>query len=150
MSEILNKLTEFVERLKELMFERNITPKELANKLEIDYSNVMRYFRKEILPNYKSFLKMLYFFECTADYLLCLEDYNVKRERKVAPPFSERLKNMLKEKQMTKYRLTELTGYSYYIVNAWLSGRVSPYLDNLIKLAEVFNCTVEYLIFGEE
>ena len=35
---------------------------------------------------------------------------------------------------------------SYDNFNKWLKGVTSPYMDNLLKLSQAFDCSVDYLI----
>lgn len=50
----------------------------------------------------------------------------------------ERLKELMSDH--------DLTGFSYDNFNKWLKGITSPYIDNLIRLAEAFDCSVDYLL----
>ena len=62
---------------------------------------------------------------------------------------SDRLMELMKEKGMTKYRLSKTAGCSATTVANWLGGaEISP--SYLKKLSEIFDVSVDYLMgFGE-
>lgn len=61
--------------------------------------------------------------------------------------FSHRLRELLKEYNMTYNKLAKELNFSgsaqiYY----WLQGMNNPNLENLIKIADYYNCSLDYLI----
>ena len=142
--EILSKLPE---RLKELMFERNLNASALANILSVKPSTISRYLNGSSLPSFSYFVKLLEEFDCSADFLIGLVDH--VSESVVfhpVPPFCERFRALMKERGMSQYALHYKTGFSYDNFNKWLKGITSPFVDNLVKLAKAFDCSVDYLI----
>ena len=61
-------------------------------------------------------------------------------------PFSERLRAMLKERNLTQAKLIEDLEISSAVPFKWLSGKNSPSIESLIRLAKYFDCSVDYLI----
>lgn len=51
--------------------------------------------------------------------------------------------------QMTQAQLAELMHVSEKLVSDWEYNRVEPSIENLEKLSELFNCTVDYLLTGK-
>ena len=70
--DILSKLPE---RLKELMFDKGINAPALAKALEIKSNTVTRYLQGVSLPKFEIFVKLIDYFNCSADFLLGLADY---------------------------------------------------------------------------
>lgn len=141
---ILSKLPE---RLSELMKENNLTPILLANKIGINRNSITRYLSGSHLPTFPVFVKLIETFHCSADFLLGLTEYpptNVVFHS--IPPFSQRFRELLNSYNMSQYALHKKTNFSYDNFNKWLKGSTSPYVDNLIKLAQAFDCSVDYLI----
>lgn len=64
--------------------------------------------------------------------------------------FAERLKEKAKEKGMKQEELSEKLGVSRCMVPNWMTGRNKPMLGKIEKLAEVLECTVEFLLYGKE
>ncbi len=142
--EILSKLPE---RLKELMFENQITPLDLANKIGVNRTTITRYLAGIRLPSFSCFVKLLEEFDCSADFLIGLVDHvSESIVFHPVPPFCERFRALMKERGMSQYALHYKTGFSYDNFNKWLKGITSPFVDNLVKLAKAFDCSVDYLI----
>ena len=139
-------LSKVQERIKELMAERNFNVTKLSKELAVNPSTVSRYVRGISLPTYGQFVKLLEIFNCSADYLLGLTDVDVMDTWSEVPPFSTRFRALLDKYQLSQYALHKKTGFSYDNFNKWLKGIRSPYLDNLVKLAQAFDCSVDYLI----
>ena len=140
-------LSKFPDRLQELMIQQNMKAVDLARKMNTSPSTIGRYLRGERLPSFSHFVELLEQFDCSADFLVGLVDYppeNV-RYRKV-PPFAERFRFLLSEYKMSQYALHKKTKLSYDNFNRWLKGETSPFLDNLWKLSQAFDCSIDYLI----
>lgn len=63
--------------------------------------------------------------------------------------FSERLKTLRKEKKLTQKELAEQIGISQKSYSHWESGKNEPSLENLIKLADLLEVSLDWL-FGRE
>lgn len=60
---------------------------------------------------------------------------------------SKRLEEMISSSDKSVKEVATLLGYkSESIVYQWLSGYVEPQMDTLIKLADIFECSIDYLI----
>ncbi|HBF86055.1 MAG TPA: transcriptional regulator [Clostridiales bacterium] len=57
-----------------------------------------------------------------------------------------RLKDLRKEEGLTQKALAEKIGYAAHNVGDWERGKAEPSISDLIKLADVFGCSVDYLI----
>lgn len=60
--------------------------------------------------------------------------------------FKDRIKSLRREKSMTQSQIAALLGKSEGAVRAWEIDRSKPDVDTLIKLAEYFNCSTDYLL----
>ena len=142
--DILSKLPD---RLQELMLQRDINASGLAEKIGVESSTICRYLNGERLPSFSYFVKLLEEFDCSADFLIGLVEYPAQDVKFLSvPPFSVRFRYLLTERKMSQYMLHKKTNLSYDNFNKWLKGKSSPFLDNLLKLAEAFDCSVDYLI----
>lgn len=63
--------------------------------------------------------------------------------------FSERLDNLLAVKKISGRKLAEQIGVTTGTISAWKNGSY-PSADKAVKIAEIFNTTVEYLVNGSE
>lgn len=140
-------LSNFGERLKELMQEREINAPELANQLGTDRTNITRYLRGERAPLYGNFIKMLNYFQCSADYLLGLKEYPAHGDFCVdLPVFGERLREVMGACGFTQYKLVKTGKISRAELFGWLSDRKLPGIESLAKLAAIMGCSVDYLL----
>ena len=140
-------LSKVQERIKELLAERGMNVTKLATALGVNPSTVSRYVRGVSLPTYGQFVKLLEIFNCSADYLLGITDVDVVDGTwREVPTFDVRFRALLQEYNLSQYALHKKTGFSYDNFNKWLKGIRSPYLDNLVRLAKAFECSVDYLI----
>lgn len=61
---------------------------------------------------------------------------------------AEMLKMLMKEKNLTMKELGELVGKSESSVSYWLSGKITPRIGVIQKLADYFQLTTDELIYG--
>lgn len=128
------------------MEERGINQSDLAVATNIERSNISEFLSDKHAPSFENFIALLYFFECSADYLLGLTDIPTEEPLHPIPPFGERLRAILKERKLTQAKLIKDLRLSSSVPYKWLSGKDKPSIDSLIRLAEYFECTVDYLI----
>ena len=64
--------------------------------------------------------------------------------------FSQKLQVIRKNKGLTQEKLAGKLDVSRQTVARWESGYVYPDISNLIKISELFNVTVDYLVKDQE
>ncbi|MBQ8394052.1 MAG: helix-turn-helix transcriptional regulator [Clostridia bacterium] len=133
-------------RLQEYMREQELTQVDLAKATGINRPNISEFLSGKHTPSYESFVTLLYYFECSADYLLGLTDIHTEEPLHPVPPFQERLRAMLKERKITQARLIKELPVSSSVLYKWLAGINQPSTDTLLRLASYFDCSVDYLI----
>lgn len=60
--------------------------------------------------------------------------------------FSERLKELRKKNNLTQQELADKVGTNRVNVTKWETGRTEPTLESIIKLAHIFEISVDYLL----
>ena len=60
--------------------------------------------------------------------------------------FSENLKIIRNEKQLTQEKLAELLNVSRQAISKWESGQGYPEIDKLVKLSEIFEVSLDELM----
>lgn len=144
----MERIFVFSERLKDFFEERDIKSEAFSKILNISGSTVRSWCEGRFLPSLFNAVRMANFFNSTVDYLLGLEEdfFEVKpRGEKIC--FYERLRMVMKEKQITRYRLTKETQIKDSHLNNWKNG-CAPRMESLIELAEYFKISIEYLLWG--
>lgn len=64
--------------------------------------------------------------------------------------FSERLKKLRKQAQLTQVDVAEKLGISQPAYASWERGVKKPTQENLVKIAQVLNVSVDYLVGNSE
>lgn len=62
--------------------------------------------------------------------------------------FAKNLKQLMKEERLRQQQLAWKLHISQSIVSDWINEHKEPTLTNLIKLAELFNTTIDDLVDG--
>lgn len=64
--------------------------------------------------------------------------------------FSERLKNLRKQANFTQVEVAEKLGISQPAYASWERGVKKPTQENLVKIAQILNVSVDYLVGNSE
>lgn len=63
-------------------------------------------------------------------------------------PLSEQLQELRKKNSDSQEQLAEKLGVSRQAVSKWESGQGSPDLNNIIKISEVYQVSIDYIVKG--
>lgn len=147
--DFMEVMSKFVERLDELMFDHHITVPELAEALGIYDSTIYNYNRESRHPKIEVLIRMANYFQCSIDFLLGLEAENTAKTFKKCPPFNEQLKFLLEYFHTNKHRVCVEVPITHSVIYAWQSGQSFPALDYVLKLANYFGCSVDFILGRE-
>ena len=136
----------FAESLSELLLLNNITPSTLAKTLGCGKGTISRYQSGQKEPSLAMLLRMADYFQCSTDYLLGLETELYTRVFKPCPTFQERLPVFCKELKITKYQIEHKAKIAQSAMYKWQNGTSEPSVDSLIKIAEAFGCSVDFIL----
>ncbi len=64
--------------------------------------------------------------------------------------FSERLRELRLEKDLSQLKLGKELGYTQAAIGKWEAGTRSPNIDSLIEIARFFRVSVDYLLGLED
>lgn len=139
-------LSNFVESLSELISQSNLSVKEFAEQLGCEKATIYRYLRGIKMPSVEMTVKMADFFACSTDYLLGLETDKYPRRFKPCPSFQEQLPILCEKLKTNKYQIQKKTGIAESAIYNWQNGNSSPNIDTIIKIANAFGCSVDFVI----
>jgi transcriptional regulator with XRE-family HTH domain len=139
----------FAERLSELLFEKELNAPALAKILGCGQNTINRYLSGNNTPSVNMLLRLADYFQCSSDFLLGLEAENYAHSFNPCPPFRERLPFLCRRFGRTKYALQKGTGIPESAIYNWQRGDSTPSLDNVVKIAEFFDCTVDFVLGRE-
>ena len=141
---ILSKLPE---RLKILMVDRGVNAPKLAKTLGIGSNTITRYLQGVGTPNFEIFIKLVEYFNCSADFLLGVEAQPFYTKNFLPlPEFAQHFREVMAECNITQYALHKKTGISWNNFHKWLKGERLPYANSLLKLASAMGCSVDVLL----
>lgn len=139
-------LSNFVESLSELISQSNLSVKEFAEQLGCEKATIYRYLRGIKMPSVEMTVKMADFFACSTDYLLGLETDKYPRRFRPCPSFQEQLPILCEKLKTNKYQIQKKTGIAESAIYNWQNGNSSPNIDTIIKIANAFGCSVDFVI----
>lgn len=141
----MDYIDNFIEILSELMQEKDINAKQLANAIGISNTSVSKWLSKKKTVSLKHILLLCNYFNCSIDYLIGRSNNFLPYTPKNVIPFSKQLKQIFLHKGITRYRFIKETRFTEGHIYKWDKGAV-PQLSTLIELADIFDCSVDYLI----
>lgn len=145
----MNILSNLADTLNEIMDLRGLTKMALAEGSGVPVSCISQYAHKNQAPYIGSIVKIADFLHCSIDYLLGKTDDGSEKIFKRCPPFSERLEALRKEKKLPSNKIYDHDGISKSSYYEWRRGESLPTLENLVSLAKIFDCSVDYVLGRE-
>lgn len=137
------------ETLQELMLDNGLDNKTLANRIGISPSRITDYVRNDKLPTVNNLILLADYFGCSTDFLLGRTYENPKKEFSASMQISEKIDYLIKKLNTSVIRVSDEAHVTKSRLYDWLNGTRQPSLDNLIKLANYFACSVDYLLGRE-
>ena len=139
-------LSKFAENLSALMFEHNLNAPALGKILKTDRTNITRYLRAERLPLFNGFVAIIEYFNVSADVLLGRKEYLEEQEFFPVQPFGTTLRRIMKETNTSQYRIEKDLHVSGGTMYNWLTNKSLPTIENLDKLADYMDVSIDYLL----
>ena len=139
-------LSKFAENLLSLMEEKQLNAPALGKLLNTDRTNITRYLRGERLPLYPVFIKLIEFFNISADVLLGRTDYSDVQTFSPIQPFGTTLRRILEETKTSQYRIIKDLHISQATMYYWLLNDRLPTVDHLDQLADYLEVPIDYLL----
>ena len=145
----MNILSNLSDTLNEILTIRGLTKSALAEGSGIPVSCISQYVNGKQAPYLDSLIKLADYLHCSIDYLLGRTDDCSEKTYKSCPPFAERLEALRKEKKLPSNKIYDREGISKSSYYEWRRGASLPTLENLVSLAKVFDCSVDYILGRE-
>ena len=144
-------LKNFSDRLRDLMFDHNLSAKKLSENLDHNIHDIYHWKsgKGKFMPSVANIIKLADYFRCSIGFLLGLEEENHLPDPKRTPPFSQRFRFAVESNGYSLYKLgvaTQMGTAQYY---AWIHGQSKPSIYSLINIASVLGCSIDYLLGRE-
>lgn len=147
-------MEKFHEKLKVLRKKKGLTQKDVADLVHVDRVRITNWENGKREPNFENLSMLACIFDVSIDFLLSeyleisKEAYlKLKEEKKNL--FSVRLKELRLKKGLTQTELGEKVGVKQNTFTNWENGKREPSFENLVKLADLFDVSLDWL-FGRE
>lgn len=141
-------MNNFVEHIKNYCLENNLSLKQLAKLVKIQDSLLYKYVNGMSIPTINNLVKLSNFFGCSLNYLVGLDE-NPKLEKLCKSykkkEFFNRYVNLLKKNNTSHYNVSKELNFAMSSFGTWKKGSI-PYLNTLIKIAQHFGVSIDYLI----
>ena len=143
-------LSKFAETLNELIFDNGeMNNKKFAAAVGLPEPTVLRYRQGKHTPNLKNLIIIADYFKCPIDFLIGREPETAGYSVKPCPPFSEQIVYLVKSLGISYkdfYTKAKIPASTFF---EWKNGSALPNLYSVIKLADEFNCRVDYILGRE-
>ncbi len=135
----------FGERLKEALQKNDISRAQFAAEMGMSLSLLYKYLRGDCTPSLPKVTAIADRLNCSLQWLSGMTDKEKLPKRTADVPFSERFRELLAKKHITRYRVIKDTGISKQSVDGWFCGTRNPSFEHMQTIAKYFGCTVDYL-----
>ena len=139
-------LSNFAERLNELMIEQDLTQSKLAESINVEPSTISRYLSKQNIPEIDVLIHIADYFNCSVDFLIGKTENVSHMTYSQCPPFSIQFKKLIKHFGVSRYKFQKTTNIAKSIMYYWETGTNQPSIENLIKIADKYNCSLDFIL----
>ncbi len=135
----------FVEVLKDLMIEKEISIKELSAETGIKLGSIYFYFKNETLPDINCAIKLSEYFGCSINYLLGLDEKKDFVPKITNKTFIKIYEELLSQNNETNYKVCQKLDINRNSIYHWRKGK-TPKMVNLIEMAKYFDVSIDFLL----
>lgn len=122
----------FGEKLRELREERNLSQKELGDKMGgITQQTIAQYEKKETVPKFETVSKIANALEINPNIFYSDFSQSVADD---SEEIGERIKELRKSKKVSQKELAQKTGLSIGSIQGYEQGRYNPKLEAIVKI----------------
>lgn len=150
--------------MRELRLENGLRQKDVAEKIGVCTASYGFYENWINKPDPETLVKLANLYNVSVDYLLGLTDdfgtrsaapmsdtYSTEEQQvSVDTNFSLKLKELRQEKELTQIDIAKGINTSQRNISRWENGENEPTSSFVVKLAEYFNVTTDYLLGLED
>ena len=140
-------MIKFSQRLEELKKEYKISNTEIAKILNLSSVNrIYPWLNGENMPSTKYLISLADYFDCSIEFLLGRTDNVSEKSFKSVSSFNSRLSEIMKKNNIRKIDMINNKICRPGNFHVWYKNKSIPQIDTIVKLADYFNVTVDYLL----
>ena len=133
----------FIDILKEYLETHDLSMNTFAQNVGVEQTAVGYWLIGKNFPSLESVIRVADYLDCAIDYLFGLTQNPAYPKASVRTSLTHRLKELLKP---NKNQVALCTGIHPSLLSKWERGICTPKIESLIKLANYFNCSLDYLV----
>ncbi len=134
------------ENIKELALSQDLNQKQLAEAIGIDATLLSDTINHNNMLTIEHLIKVCQYFNVSLDYVLGRTDTYSPFGKHSPMPFSEIYKKIKTSFNTNKNRIFIATGIRPANIDRWIKNINKPSTESLIKLADHFGCSVDFLV----
>lgn len=142
-------MSNFSERLNELLADREIKPDKLAQDIGVSLQTVYDWKAGKQQIFLSNLVDLCDYLNCSIDFIAGRSESELGFIPQILPPFNKAIRAMMEKRNISTYRLRKDTKHSGSYFVYWDKG-TDPFLSTLIELADYFDCTIDELIGREK
>lgn len=138
-------------RLKELFEDKDFNKDDLIKFFGFKDETLFYIWKRgDSIPSLENLDKLAIYFKCSMEYLFGRTEVLDNYKYKTMQPFDIQLKRVMKNKGITQYRMIKKDNIcSSNHFRKWNKLKSVPTPETVIKLADYFNVTIDYLLGRE-
>lgn len=144
----MENLSNFSERLLELMQEKEIKSEQLSQEIGISGSVIRRWCKNNPNILLGNMLKVADFFQCSLDFLAGRSENKLDFIPKPCPPYNKQFRFILQKCNISTYELRNNTKIKGLHIHKWDKGS-DPKLSSLLEIANYLKITLDQLVGRE-
>ena len=141
-------LANFGERLKDLLFDSQLSAEQFAQTIGVSKNTVNCWLRGSMQISLANLILIADYFKCSLEYLSGKIELNDIFTPKPIQNFGTQLRAVLKLRGFTTYSLRKISRIDGGYFHKWDKGQ-QPNLATLIELSNILDCTIDYLVGRE-
>lgn len=137
----------FSQRLNDLKKEYKLNNNDIAQILGLSSVNrVYPWLKEENMPSTRYLVMLANHFNCSVEYLLGRTDDFTEKDFKQVSYFTNRLTEIMKNRNLRKIDMINDGICRPGNFNIWYKKKSDPQIETVIKLADYFKVTIDYLL----
>ena len=137
-------------RIIEFLEDEDFDIKDLSKFLDLDISLIYAWKRDDNFPSTKYLILLSEYFDCSLEYLLNRSEEFGKGKVENLSNFKDRLNFLIKDKKKSQYKMVKKDNIcSSSCFHRWFKLNTIPEPEMLVKLADYFKVTIDYLLGRE-
>ena len=134
------------ERLKSLRAQTGLSGQQVSKILGLSMNAYYSYERNFSTPSCERYIKLAELYHTTVQYIITGKELSADVWSKETTPFPQRLKELRTQNGLTQETIAKELGIHFRSYEKYELAVYEPKLDKLLKLAELFDVTLDELM----